>query len=78
MSTIWAFDNIEHKHTLYNGDDCMKKLCTSLKEHATNVINFEKKTMIPLTEKELKIHQDVTACCICGKRFSKRSAKDKN
>ena len=43
MSTIWAFDNIENKYSLYLGEDCMKKFCTSLREHATNVINFEKK-----------------------------------
>ena len=46
MSTIWAFDNIENKHSLYRGEDCMKKFCTSLREHATNVINFEKKKML--------------------------------
>ena len=40
MSTIWGFYNIENKHTLYSGEDCMKKFCTSLREHATNVINF--------------------------------------
>ena len=27
MSAIWAFDNIENKHTLYWGEDCMKKFC---------------------------------------------------
>ena len=27
MSTIWAFDHIENKHTLYRGKDCMKKFC---------------------------------------------------
>ena len=43
MSTIWAFNNIEKKHTLYCGKDCMKKFCASLKEHAMNVIAFEKK-----------------------------------
>ena len=43
MSTIWAFENIENKHTLYHGKDCMKKVCTSLREHATNVINFERR-----------------------------------
>ena len=26
-----------------NGKDCMKKLCTSLREHGTTLINFEKK-----------------------------------
>ena len=24
MSTIWAFDHIENKHTLYRGKGCMK------------------------------------------------------
>ena len=24
MPTIWAFDHIENKHTLYRGNDCMK------------------------------------------------------
>ena len=33
MSTIWAFDNIENKHTLYCGEDCMKKLCSYLRGH---------------------------------------------
>ena len=28
MSTIWAFDHIENKHTLYRGKDCVKKFCT--------------------------------------------------
>ena len=51
MSTIWAFDHIENKHTLYRGEDCMKKFCISLRKHATNLINFEKKKMLPLTKK---------------------------
>ena len=25
MLTIWAFDHIENKHTLYRGEDCMKE-----------------------------------------------------
>ena len=29
MSTIWGFDQIEGKHTLYRGKDSMKKFCTS-------------------------------------------------
>ena len=47
MSVIWIFDNIENKHSLYRGQDCMKKLCSS----PTNVINFEKNKMLPLTKK---------------------------
>ena len=52
MSTIWAFDHIENKHTLYCGKDCMKKFCT-FREHAKNIIGFEKKKLLPLTKEEL-------------------------
>ena len=40
---IWAFDHIENKHILYRGEDCMKKFCESLWEHAKNITDFEKK-----------------------------------
>ena len=43
MSTARTFNNTENKYTLYREEDYMKKFCTSLREHATNVINFEKK-----------------------------------
>ena len=43
MSTIWGFDHIKDKHTLYSRKDCMKKFCASLREHARNIIDFEKK-----------------------------------
>ena len=36
----------------------MKKFCRPLREHAPNVISFEKKKMLPLTKIELKLHQD--------------------
>ena len=79
MSTIWAFDNTENKHTLYRREDCLKRFCTSLTEHAANVINFEKKKILLLTtKKEQKLHQDVTEFDICGKRFLKKFANDKN
>ena len=29
-STEWAFDNIENKHNLYRGKDCMKNFCAPL------------------------------------------------
>ena len=71
MSTIWAFDHIESKNALYCRKDCMKKFCTSLREHTKNIIDFEKKKMLPLTKEELKSHQDVKVCYICGKRILK-------
>ena len=33
-------------HNLYREKGCMKKFCTFLREHATNVISFEKKVQI--------------------------------
>ena len=51
MSTIRAFDNVKNKHSLYCGEDCMKKFCIFLREHAADVIILEKKKML-LTEKE--------------------------
>ena len=53
MSTILAFDTIEDKSSLYFEEDCMKKFCSSLRQHHTNVINFERKKMLPFTKKEL-------------------------
>ena len=38
MSTIWGFDHMNNKHSLYHGKDCMKKFCESLKEYATRII----------------------------------------
>ena len=54
------------------------KNCIFFREHATNVINFEKEKVLPLTKKELKLHQDVVACYICRKRFSKKFTNYKN
>ena len=69
MSAIWGFDQIEDKHILYCGKDCMKKFCTSLREHTKNIIDFKKRKMLLLTKEELQSHQDVKVCYICGKRI---------
>ena len=71
MSTIWAFDHIENKHDLYRGKDFMKKFCTSLREHTKNIIDFEKKKMLPLTKEELRSHQDAKVCYLCRKNLKK-------
>ena len=34
----------------------MKKFCKDLREHATKIINYEKKDVIPLTTREEKHH----------------------
>ena len=78
MSTLWAFDNTENKHTLNLGKDCMKKFCEYLRKNTKNIIDFEKKKMLPLTKEEIKSHQDTKICCICGKRILKKFANNKN
>ena len=50
-STIWSFNYIENKRSLYSEKGCMKKFCEFLREHAKSIINFEKKKMLPLTKK---------------------------
>ena len=47
MQTIWTFDGTKDKHSSYCGEDCMKKFFISLREHAADVINFEKKKILP-------------------------------
>ena len=48
----------------------MRNFCLDLREHATKIINYEKKEMIPLTKKEEKKHNKQKVCYICKKRFS--------
>ena len=67
MSTIWRFDHIENKNTLYRGKDFMKKFCSSLREIAKNITDFEKKKMLPLLKEESKSHQDAKVSYICEK-----------
>ena len=47
----------------------MKNFCLDL-QHATKIINYEKKEMVPLTKEEKKMHNEQKICCICKKRFS--------
>ena len=55
LFTYCSFDETKNKLNHYRGKDCMKKLCKDLTEHATKIINYKKKKMIPLTTEE-KIH----------------------
>ena len=50
-SIIWAFDGIKTKHGECRGKDCRKRFCKSIEEHTVEIIKFEKKKIIPLTER---------------------------
>ena len=76
-----SFDKKENKLNYYRGKDCIEKLCKKLKESATEIINREKKEMVPLTHKENNFYNEQEICCICKKTFcmdkdDKRKVKD--
>ena len=50
LFTNFSFDATEYKLDCYRVKDCMEKFCEDLREHATKMINYEKKEMIPLTD----------------------------
>ena len=50
--TNCSFDKSNNKLSYYRGEDCMKRFCKDLKDHATKITDFKKKTMIPLTKEE--------------------------
>ena len=49
LFTHCSFDKTKNKLDYYRGDNCMEKFCKDLREHATKVINYEKKKMISKT-----------------------------
>ena len=50
--TLCSFDKSKNKLNYYRGEDCMKRFCKDLREHATKIINCGKKDMLPLTKEE--------------------------
>ena len=60
---------MNRKINYYRDKDYMKKFCKDLKEHATRIINYEKKKIIPLTKEEKVNYNDQKVCYICKKEF---------
>ena len=54
LFTDCSFNKAENKIDYYRGEDCTRKFCIDLREHATKIINYEKEEMIPLTKNEEK------------------------
>ena len=70
LFTHCSFDKSKNKLDYYRGDNCMENFCKDLREHATKIINYEKKDMIPLTKKEKEQHSEQKVCYICKKEFN--------
>ena len=47
----------------------MKMFCKDLKDQAMKTIKYEKKEMIPLTDKEKESYENQKVCYICKKEF---------
>ena len=68
MSKISSFKNIQNRHDVYGGKDCIKKFCKSLREHALEIINFKKKKMKLLGKEQQESYEN-------GKTFVKKNLK---
>ena len=68
-------DKTKNKLDYYRGDNCMEKFCKDLRTHATKIINYEKKKMIPLTIKEKIHYSEQKICYICKKEFDTNDKK---
>ena len=68
LFTQCSFDTTKNKLDYYSDINCMKNFCLDLREHATKIINYEMKEMIPLTKKEEKKHNKQEVCHICKKK----------
>ena len=65
MTVKFSFDVTKNKYDYYRGRDCIKKLREKLKDRAMEIINYQEKEMILLTDKENKSHEKQKVCHIC-------------
>ena len=70
MFTHCSFVSTKSKLHCYRGKDCMEWFCKDLKKHVTKIINYDKKEMITLTDKENKFYEKQKVSYICKKGFS--------
>ena len=75
LFTHCSFGKSKNELDYYRGKDCMKKFCKDLRTHATKIINYEKKKMIPLTIKEKIHYNEQEICYICKKEFDNNDKK---
>ena len=64
--------NLENKHDVYRGEDCMKRFCESLREHPMKII---KKKL--LTKEQQISYENVKICYICKEKLENKYLKDK-
>ena len=56
----------------------MKKFCQSLRQHVIEIINFKKKKMKLLANKQQESYENAKHCHTCKHKFEYEQCKDKN
>ena len=74
--TSCSFDKSNNKLSYYRGEDCMRRFCKDLKNHAIEIIDCKKKDMIPLTKEEEDNYNKENICHICKKEFNNDKVRD--
>ena len=64
--------------TIFIGEKIVLKFCKDLKEFGIEIINFEEKEMVPLTNKEINSYGKQKVYHICKKRFCYDKNKKKS
>ena len=72
MPAISSFRSIENKPDVYRGNDCMKKFCESLRQHAMSVIIFKMKKMKLLIKERQKSYVNAKICEISKQNFERK------
>ena len=70
LLTDCSFDKKNNKLDYYRGKDSLKRFCQDLKKQARSIIDFEKKEMNLIPEKEFSFYM-TDKCYICNKPFYK-------
>ena len=53
----------------------MKKFCTDLRKRQTEITNYEKEEMLPLTDEKNKSQKNTKFCHICKNKFHNTNGK---
>ena len=64
-----SFDSSNSKQDFYRGAGCTEKFYEDLEKHATEVINYQKKEILPLIDEEIGSYNNKKFCHICKKKF---------
>ena len=76
ICTSCSFDKSNNKLSYYRGEDCMRRFCKDLKDHAIKIIDCKKKDLIPLTKEEEDNYNKENICHICKKELNNDKVRD--